>query len=141
MKLLNLCTNSDRTLLWQDTSVKNKKSFGSVNLPLLTSPVRNLKSSGGHPASRKKGLCDLLSLTPLLLSVMLLGHHGNRVAIEVSCLAGEWGHMTNVFLFTVSSYMWFLHVLGESRRQNWDSKLRLLLIYIYIYILFQWFPF
>lgn len=119
--------------------IKNEKLFGSINLfSFLTSPVCNLKSSGEHTANRKKGLCDLLNLTPLPLSVMLPGHIGNSVAIERFCLARIWGHMTHFFPHNFFSYMWFLHVFGESRRQRkyLGSKLRLLPIYfIYFFIL------
>lgn len=117
--------------------IKNEKLFGSINLfPFLTSPVCNPKSSGERTANRKKGLHDLLNLTPLPLSVMLPGHIGNSVAIESFCLAMGWGHMTNFFPHNFSSYVWFLHMLGESRRQRryLGSKLRLLPIcFIYFY--------
>lgn len=90
----------------------------------------NLENSRGHPAYRK-GLRDLFSLTPFPLSVMLLGYHGNQLAIEMSCLARDWCHMTNFVLHNFSSYLWFLHVLGESRRQrrSLGSKLTFLSIY------------
>lgn len=114
---------------------KNEKLLGFANLSLFNKP-----SSTTWKALEDilLGLHDLLSLTPLPLSVTLLGHHGNQVAIEISCLAGEWSHVTNFFLCNFSSYMWFLHVLEESRRQRryLSSKLKLLLIYFICFIPF-----
>lgn len=83
------------------------KNYLAVNLlPFLRSPVCNLENSREHPTYRKKDLCDLLNLTPLPFSVMLLGYHGNQVAVEISFLSGEWGYMTNIFLHVTFACAW-----------------------------------
>lgn len=92
---------------WDKILLSKMKNYLAVNLlPFLRSPVCNLENSRGHPTYRKKDLCDLLNLTPLPFSVMLLGYHGNQVAVEISFLSGEWGYMTNIFLHVTFACAW-----------------------------------
>ena len=92
---------------WDKILLSKVKNYLAVNLlPFLRSPVCNLENSRGHPTYRKKDLCDLLNLTPLPFSVMLLGYHGNQIAVEISFLSGEWGYMTNIFLHVTFACAW-----------------------------------